>query len=102
GDGIPEMDQMALVGDRLFVSLQRLDERRQYAPAGKSLLVAIDTASDQVIGTVQLAGANAFGDASGIAHEPGTGKLLVNQAGDIYRTGDGGIQRVDPFTLTAE
>jgi DNA-binding beta-propeller fold protein YncE len=102
GDGIPEMDQMALVGDRLFVTLQRLDERRQYVPAGKSLLVAIDTATDRVVGTVQLASANAFGDASGIAREPGTGKLLVNQAGDIYRTGDGGIQRVDPFTLTAE
>ena len=27
-DGIPEMDQMALVGDRLFVSLERLDRTR--------------------------------------------------------------------------
>jgi DNA-binding beta-propeller fold protein YncE len=102
GDGLPEMDQMALVGDRLFVSVQRLDRRRGFVPAGKSMLVVIDTTTDGVIGAITLAGTNAFGDASGIAHEPGTGKLLVNEAGNIFRTGDGGIQRVDPFTLAAE
>jgi DNA-binding beta-propeller fold protein YncE len=101
-DGIPEMDQMALVGDRLFVTVQRLDRAHQFAPAGKSLLLVIDTATDAVVGEIRLASANAFGDASGIGREPGTGKLLVNQAGDIFRTGDGGIQRVDPFTLSGE
>src|SRR5439155_282011 len=34
--------------------------------------------------------------------EPGSGKLVVNEAGDIQRVGDGGLERVDPFTLTAE
>jgi hypothetical protein len=101
-DGIPEMDQMALVGERLFVTVQRLDRAHQFAPAGKSLVLAIDTTTDTVVGQVTLAGANAFGDAAGIGREPGTGKLLVNEAGDIFRTGDGGIQRVDPFTLTGE
>ena len=101
-DGIPEMDQMALVGDRLFVTVQRLDRTRQFAPAGKSLLLVIDSTTDAVVATIRLASANAFGDASGIGREPGTGKLLVNQAGNIFKTGDGGIQRVDPFTLTAE
>jgi DNA-binding beta-propeller fold protein YncE len=101
-DGIPEMDQMALVGDRLFVSVERLDRTRRFAPAGRSLLVVLDTASDAVVGVVELSGANAFGDASGLAREPGSGNLVVNEAGDIMRTGDGGLERVDPFTLTAE
>ena len=101
-DGIPEMDQMALVGDRLFVSLERLDRTRRFAPAGRSRLVVLDTASDTVVGVVELSGANAFGDSSGLAREPGSGKLVVNEAGDIQRTGDGGLERVDPFTLTAE
>ena len=101
-DGIPEMDQMALVGDRLFVSLERLDRTRRFAPAGRSRLVVLDTASDAVVGVVDLTGANAFGDSSGLAREPGSGKLVVNEAGDIQRTGDGGLERVDPFTLTAE
>ena len=101
-DGLPEMDQMALVGDRLFVSLERLDRTRRFAPAGRSRLVVLDTASDAVVGVVELTGANAFGDSSGLAREPGSGKLVVNEAGDIQRTGDGGLERVDPFTLTAE
>src|SRR5207247_82023 len=45
-DGLPEMDQMALVGDRLFVSFERLDRTRRFAPAGRSRLVVLDTASD--------------------------------------------------------
>src|SRR5439155_991049 len=98
-DGIPEMDQMALVGDRLFVSLERLDRTRRFAPAGRSRLVVLDTASDTVVGVVELSGANAFGDSSGLAREPGSGKLVVNEAGDIQRTGDRGLERVDPFTL---
>ncbi len=101
-DGIPEMDQMALVGDRLFVSLERLDRTRRFAPAGRSRLVVLDTASDTVVGVVELSGANAFGDSSGLPREPGSGKLVIDEAGDIQRTGDGGLERVDPFTLTAE
>ena len=34
--------------------------------------------------------------------EPGTGKLLLAAAGDTLRTGDGGIERVDPFALRSE
>jgi DNA-binding beta-propeller fold protein YncE len=101
-DGLPEMGQMALVGERLFVSLERLDRSRNFAPSGRSLLVAIDTVTDTVTGTVELSGSNAFGDSSGLAREPGTGKLLVAEAGDLFRTGDGGIERVDPVALAAE
>ena len=101
-DGLPEMDQTALVGDRLFVSLERLDRTRRFAPAGRSRLVVLDTASDAVVGVIELTGSNAFGDSSGLAREPGNGKLVVNEAGDIQRVGDGGLERVDPFTLTAE
>jgi DNA-binding beta-propeller fold protein YncE len=101
-DGLPEMDQMALVGDRLFVSIERLDRTRRFAPSGRSRLVVLDTATDAVVAVVELTGANAFGDASGIAREPGSGKLVVSEAGDIQRTGDGGLERIDPATLAAE
>jgi len=57
----------------------------------------IDPASDTVLGSIVLSGRNAFGDASRLAHEPGTGKLLVAEAGNVYRTGDGGIERIDPL-----
>src|SRR5207237_1128724 len=71
-DGLPEMDQMTLVADRLFVSLERLDRRRDFAPAGKSLLVAIDTATGAVVGTVELSGGNALGQSARRGHEPRT------------------------------
>ena len=101
-DGLPEMDQMTLVADRLFVSLERLDRARDFAPAGKSLLAVIDTTTDTIVGTVTLSGGNAFGETAGLVHEPRTGKLVVAEAGNIFRTGDGGLERVDPFALRAE
>src|SRR4029077_10386457 len=70
--------------------------------SARGRLVVIDTAPDAGVGTVELTGANAFGDASGIAREPGTGKLVVAEAGNILVTGDVGLERVDPFTLEAE
>src|SRR5207244_2714716 len=94
-DGLPEMDQTALVGDRLFVSLERLDRTRRFAPAGRSRLVVLDTASDAVVGVVELTGANAFGDFSGLAREPGSGGQVVgNEAGGRQRVRDAGVQRV--------
>src|SRR2546426_8615876 len=68
----------------------------------RSTLFPYTTLFRSVVGVVELTGANAFGDSSGLAREPGSGKLVVNEAGDIQRTGDGGLERVDPFTLTAE
>jgi hypothetical protein len=99
-DGLPEMDQLLVVGDRAFVLLERLDRGNGYQPVGKSLLLVIDTTTDQVVGSVKLAGANAFSASPGMRREPGTGAILISSAGNIYRTGDGGIERVDPGTLT--
>jgi hypothetical protein len=101
-DGLPEMDQMIVVDGRLFVSVQRLDRQRGFAPSGASELVVVDAATDAVTGAVTLTGRNAFGDASGIARDPATGRLAVSTPGDIYAVGDGGIEWVDPTTLAAE
>jgi DNA-binding beta-propeller fold protein YncE len=101
GGTVPEMDQMALVGDRLFVSLERLDAALRL-PAGKGLLVVIDITTDHVVGTIELSGGNPFAETAGLPLEPGTGRILVSEAGDIYRIGDGGIERVDPVALRAE
>jgi hypothetical protein len=101
-DGLPEMSQTAVVGSHLFVSVQRLDRNHGFAPTGPSELVVIDLATDTVITAIVLHGADAFGDASGIVHEPGTGFLVLSTPGNIYRVGDGGLDRVDPYTLTDE
>ena len=102
GDGLPEMDQMAVVDGRLFVAVQRLDRRRGFAPTGSSRLVVIDVATDTVVGQIVLFGSNPFGDSSGIVREPDTGRLVLATSGALYRVGDGGLERVDPVTLQAE
>jgi hypothetical protein len=101
-DGLPEMDQAALVGARLFVTVQRLDRDHGFVPTDYSAVVVVDTTSDVPIAAIRLAGRNAFGDASGLAREPGGTRLAVSTPGDIYTVGDGGIQWIDPDTLTAD
>jgi hypothetical protein len=100
-DGLPEADQLAVAEGRLFVSVQRLDRARGFAPTGPSRLAVLDATTFARIAVVTLPGANAFGDASGIVREPGTGRLLLSTPGDVYAVGDGGIVAVDPVTLTA-
>ena len=101
-DGLPEMDQMALVGDRLFVSVERLDRTRNFAPAGRSQIVVLDTATDAVVDTITLTGGNAFGITAGLERDPATGDLVVAEAGNIFKTGDGGLERVDPVSHVAQ
>jgi len=101
GDGLPEMSQMALVGTRLFVAVQRLDRRRGFSPTGPSSFVVIDTTTDTIESTVALLGQNAFGDASGIQRRPGSTELLLAQAGNVFHTGDGGIELFDPDALAS-
>lgn len=101
-DGLPEMSQMAVAGGHVFVAVQRLDRTRGFRATGPGRLLVIDPATDAVTGAVELHGSNPFGDATGILHEPGTGKLVIASASDIYAVGDGGLERIDPTTLTAE
>ena len=48
-DGIPEMDQMFVYGDRLYVGLQRLDRNNFYTPVGTSYLAVIDLTTDTLV-----------------------------------------------------
>ena len=48
-DGVVEAHSMAVVGDRLFVALQRVDRDDGFRANNASYLVAIDTSSDQIV-----------------------------------------------------
>lgn len=48
-DGLPEMDQMFVYGDRLYVGLQRLDRNNFYSPVGTSYLAVIDLNTDTLV-----------------------------------------------------
>ena len=48
-DGAPEMSQMAVVGDRLYIACQLQDRDAGYVPATQGILVVVDTNTDQLI-----------------------------------------------------
>ena len=98
-DGIPEMDQMAIVNGKLYVSLQRLNRNNSFNPAGPGMLAIIDTATDRVVGQITLSGQNPFGNSKGLIVDDGG--LVVGEAGQLGVL-DGGIERVDLTTAMAE
>ncbi len=107
GDGIPEMDHLLLVGDRLFVSVQRIDRNTDWNPVGLSYLAVVDVAADTLVdvdpvtaGTqaIALAGTNPFSD---LQMDASTGRLYVACVGD-WGTADSGVEVVNPATLSSE
>lgn len=97
-DGVPDMDQMAIAGGRLYVSLQRLDIHSVLRlPARNGALAVIDLASDRLLGGIELTGANPFGATKGLTVRDG--QLWIAEAGE-FNVFDGGLERVDLTTGT--
>jgi hypothetical protein len=98
-DGIPDMDQMAVVGDRLYVSLQRLDINSVLRlPAMNGAVAVIDLTTDQLVGGIALTGQNPFGATKGLTVRDGS--LWIAEAGE-FNVFDGGLERVDLRSGTA-
>jgi len=106
-DGIPEMDQMALIGDRLYVSLERLDRRNFFQPTDASVLAVIDTTSDTLVDVdpstaaidgIRLAGTNPFTESQGLTVDAASGDIFTSSVGSFGTIGDGGIERIDTRT----
>ena len=104
-DGIPEMDHMVRVGNRIFVSVQRLDRNQPLSPLGTSYLAAFDPNTEQFVdadpgtqGTqaLALAGAHPFGE---MVVNKDSGLIWVASVGR-FGFSDGGIEAVNPTTYT--
>ncbi len=78
-DGIPEMDRLLVVGDRLYVTLQHLDREQFYTPAAQSVLVALATSTLEVVDAYPLPCSNPFT----ALVELGDGRLAVGCVGDF-------------------
>lgn len=104
-DGLPEMSQLALYGNRLFVACQRLDRDNGYVPADVSIIAVIDVTTDQVVDVdenaagvqgVAMAGKNPVG-----AVQRG-GKWLLSTVNTFADLTDGGIEVIDLANLRSE
>lgn len=106
-DGLPEEAEMALVGDRLFVCMQRLDRPHGYIAANPSYIAVIDCTTDALVDVdpstsgvqaIPLTGRNPFSE---LAFDPVREKLYVAEEGDFGAL-DGGAEFIDPVALQAE
>ncbi len=99
-DGIPDMDLMVVVGDRLYVALQRLDINTLLRlPAANGAIAVIDTNTDRVVDTIELTGENPFSATKGLTVRDDL--LWVAEAGR-FGVMDGGIERIDLATNRGE
>ena len=107
-DGRAEIDMMCRVGNRVFVTVQRLDRNTPgWPPAGASRVAVIDTQTNALLDTdpvapgvqsILLTGTNPYSD---IQLDPYTGKLYVACAG-YWGLKDGGVEAVDPVSLHSD
>jgi len=99
-DGIPEMDQMVRVGNRVFVAVQRLNRDNFFRPATNGALVVIDVDVDDAIAAIELALSNPFTETKGLLYDAARERILVGGPGTLFSDlEDGGIEAVDPKSL---
>ncbi|MGD9402281.1 MAG: FlgD immunoglobulin-like domain containing protein [bacterium] len=105
-DGIPEMDRMAIVGDRLFVTLNMIDHTT-WLPTGPGKIAVIDVAADTLVDAdpiapgvqpIVLSLANPYTE---LRHDPCRGELTIGCLGG-WGVMDGGVELIDPFTLESK
>jgi len=93
-DGLAEMSRMVILGNRLYVSIQRFNLSLDVlAPVGDSYLAVIDTDLDAVVDEILLAGANPVTDLIPLPD----GRIAVGDMG-TYFVRDGGVEIVNPST----
>ena len=96
-DGIPEMGQMAVVGSRLYVALQRLDF---FVPTDISLLAVIDMETDGIVDVDSTTdGVQAITLVTTNPNEVvAVGDLLIVSNGAGFGDQEGGIEVIDLAT----
>ncbi len=103
-DGLCEMSRVIIKGDRLFISIQRLDRDNWWLPVGDSYLAVVDVTADTLLdvdpGTpgiqaIRLSGTNPFSD---IQVNPFTGMLYLSCVG-MWGVADAGVEIIDPIAL---
>lgn len=106
GDGLPESATMAVVGDHLYVSIQRIDRDYYWQPVAPSWLAVIDTRTNTLVDVdaatpgmqgIELTATNPYTD---ILVDGDGATLYVGESGG-WTALDGGIEAIDTTTFTA-
>ncbi len=99
-DGLPEVSQIVRVGDRLYLSCQRLDRNGGWGPVDVSYLIVVDLATDTLV-DVDSDAEGVQGIALSVAN-PNSMAVVGEQiaVGVVVNFGDraGGVEIVDTAT----
>lgn len=102
-DGIPQMDQMVVVGTDLFVTLQLLEDSLDLPPKQNGVIAVIDTTTDTLKGSIPLSFENPFAATKGLPYDEFQKLIFAGGPGNTGITGDalddGAIEAVDPATM---
>jgi hypothetical protein len=104
-DGIPEMAQMTIYDNHLFVACQRLDQNNGFVPTDFSLIAVVDVTTDQVVDQDATIPANqgilmASANTSEAARW-GT-KWVLSNVKTFGSLTDGGLEVINLVTLKSE
>jgi hypothetical protein len=94
---VPYMDEMMVIGQKLYVLCQRLHSIAGVPTPTKlpGLIAVINTATDSVVDTISLALKNP------VSLDTAGGYLYVSSVGKWFNTTDGGIEKVSLTTNTS-
>jgi hypothetical protein len=104
-DGIPEMDRMEIVGDRLFVTLNSIDHTT-WQPDGPGKVAVIDVVADTLVDCdpgspgVQPIVLDLADPYTELRYDPCADALYVGCLGS-WGIEDGGIEAIDPYDLVS-
>ncbi len=93
-DGLPETSWMQAVGNKLYLTCQKLDRNNWYAPTGPGKLLVFDMAAETFETPIDLVGADPYTRIEPVSDGNGGFDLRVGCAGFFGLT-DGGIETVD-------
>lgn len=96
-DGNPQADAIRIVGDKAYLTLERLDDGAALASTRPSQMLRIDVATRAVEATIELEGRNPFGAMAELGSA-----LYLAEPGNFNSAGDerAGIERFDTATST--
>lgn len=97
-DGIPELAQMVMVGDKLVVAVQRLNRNKRFAPVTHGLLAVIDTKTDKLVQAIPTQGQNP----TSMLLSPDKKRLYVVQVGAWNQGGNAVLDGlIEAFSVPA-
>jgi hypothetical protein len=105
-DGIPEMDRMEIIGERLFVTLNSID-RTTWLPDGPGKIAVIDVEADTLVDCnpdsagvqpIVLSLPNPYTE---LRYDACREELYVGCLGS-WGVMDGGVEVIDPFALSSK